>query len=53
MKQILLDRPQSVLGSKNIVKILLVPDLPINFNPSRASLNLLKCIEFSIEFPKL
>jgi hypothetical protein len=40
MKQILLNRSESVLGSKNITKILLVPDFVVNFNPSRASLNL-------------
>jgi hypothetical protein len=40
MKQILLDRSYSVLGSKNIAKILLVPDLLVNFNPSQSSLNL-------------
>jgi hypothetical protein len=38
MKQILLDTSKSVLGSKNIAKILLVPQLLANFNPSQASL---------------
>jgi hypothetical protein len=39
MKQFLLNRSESILGFKNIKKIILVPDL-LNFNPSRASLNL-------------
>jgi hypothetical protein len=40
MKQILLERVKSVLNYKNIVKIIPVPDFPINFNPFKASLNL-------------
>jgi hypothetical protein len=30
----------AVLGSKNIAKILLVPEFPVNFNLFKASLNL-------------
>jgi hypothetical protein len=44
MKQILLDRSKSILGFKNIIKILLVPGLSVNFNLSRAILNLSKFI---------
>jgi hypothetical protein len=40
MKQILLDRPYSVLGYKKNRKICLVPDLPVNFNLARTRLNL-------------
>jgi hypothetical protein len=39
MKPILLERSYSVLGSKNIAKILLVPKFPVNINPFKASLN--------------
>jgi hypothetical protein len=40
MKQFLLDRSESVLRSKNIIKVFLVTGLSVNFNLSRASLNL-------------
>jgi hypothetical protein len=40
MKQILLDRSKSVIGSKNITKILLIPYLFVNFNLSKTSLDL-------------
>jgi hypothetical protein len=53
MKQILFDRPQSILGCQNIAKILLVHELLANFNPSQASLNLYKFIEIVIKFLKL
>jgi hypothetical protein len=40
MKPILLERSLSVISSKNIAKILLVLEFPVNFNPFKASLNL-------------
>jgi hypothetical protein len=40
MKELLLEMSKYVLGPKNIAKILLVPEFPVNFNPSKASLNL-------------
>jgi hypothetical protein len=38
--KILLEMFQSVLYYKNIIKIIPVPDFPVNFNPFKASLNL-------------
>jgi hypothetical protein len=40
MKQILLERFKSDLYYKNITKIIPVPNVPVNFNPFKASLNL-------------
>jgi hypothetical protein len=38
MKQILLERFQSVLDYKNIAKIIPIPEFSVNFNPFKASL---------------
>jgi hypothetical protein len=53
MKQFLFDRSYSVLGSKNIIKIYLAPDLPVNFNLARIRLNLYKFKGIFIEILKL
>jgi hypothetical protein len=46
MKKNLLDRSYSVLGSKNIRKIYLAPDLPVNFNLVRTRLTYRNSKEF-------
>jgi hypothetical protein len=46
-------KSEIIAAQKNITKILLVLDLLVNFNPSRASLNPLKFVEIIIKFLKL
>jgi hypothetical protein len=53
MKQILLESFKYVLYYKNITKIIPLPNVPINFNPFNASLNLYKFIEIVIKFLRL